>query len=293
MHPILFTIHPFTMFGRSFGPFELYTYGLMLALAFAVGLPLLAKDTGRFLAPRVGLTPEQGFNLTFDLFTWVIPFSLVGGRLFFVVENHTEFTGSWLEWFYIWEGGLVYYGGLVGAVLAALVWLHKNKWPIPLFLDLAAPYILLGQAFGRVGCYSQGCCGGIVDPVHGVIFPGLGDNLPHLPTQLWELYGDLALFLALFLVRKKLMKHSGVMISLYAVTYGLLRYIIEFWRRDGSKHYLHWFLSPSQAMSFFLVLGGFAVLTWLHFREHRMKNESKTKSDSTTGGTSSASSELQ
>lgn len=262
MHPILCSFGPFHWGTWVWGPFTLNTYGLMIALAFAVNVPLLARDTGRWLGPRVGLKPTEAFQKTWDLFVWVIPASLVGGRLFYVLENHAEFHGQWLDAFKIWQGGLVFYGGLLGALLAAWFWMRREKWPVALFLDIAAPYVLLGHAIGRVGCYAEGCCAGVVDSVHGVVFPGLGDGLPHLPTQVWELYGDVALFLGLLLIRKKLLPRSGAAFALYVLTYGSLRYVIEFWRRDGSVHYLGVFLSPSQALSAILAVLAAFYLVW-------------------------------
>jgi phosphatidylglycerol:prolipoprotein diacylglycerol transferase len=226
----------------------------------------LARDVARLLGPKVGLGSVDAFQKTWDLFAWVIPMSLVGGRIFYVLENHTEFQGQWLDAFKIWQGGLVFYGGLLGAIVAALVWMRSQGWPAVFFFDIAAPYILLGHALGRVGCYLEGCCSGVVDTVHGVVFPGLGDGLPHLPTQLWELYGDVALFLILLAVRKRVLDRPGVSFALYAFTYGLLRYVIEFWRRDGSLHYMGVFLSPSQAVSAIISLVALLYLGWAFSR---------------------------
>jgi prolipoprotein diacylglyceryltransferase len=75
-----------------------------------------------------------------------------------------------------------------------------------------------------------------------------------------------ALFLILLAVRKKVLNRPGVSLALYAFTYGLLRYIIEFWRRDGSVHYLRVFLSPSQALSAFLAIAAFLFLCWAFSR---------------------------
>jgi phosphatidylglycerol:prolipoprotein diacylglycerol transferase len=143
VHPILFSFGAFTFAGHVWGPYNLNTYGLMMAMAFLVSVPLLAHDVAKILGPKVGLSSNEAFQRTVDLFVWIIPASLVGGRLFYVLENHAEFHGQWLDAFKIWQGGLVFYGGLVGAIVAALVWMRSQKWPVVLFLDIAAPYILL------------------------------------------------------------------------------------------------------------------------------------------------------
>jgi len=149
MHPILFTLPSFQFLSHEWGPFTLNSYGLMMALSFALSLPLLARDTGRLLAPKVGIRASEGFQKTWDMFVWVILSSLFGGRLFYVLENHEEFEGQWLDAFKLWQGGLVFYGGLLGALVAAWLWMRREKWPVVFFFDIAAPYILLGHAIAR------------------------------------------------------------------------------------------------------------------------------------------------
>ncbi|HEY5039955.1 MAG TPA: prolipoprotein diacylglyceryl transferase [bacterium] len=270
MHPILF----------SLGPFHIYSYGLCLALAFVVSLSLLARDISRYIGPKMGLKPQQGFQLTFELGTWVILGSLLGARIFFVWENHFLFEGGlWLDAFKIWQGGLVFYGGLIGGVLTGIFWARKQKWPLAYLLDISAPYILLGHAFGRVGCYLNGCCYGAVDFKHGMVFPGGEDQFPHLPTQLWELYGDLVLFSLLLWSRKFTIKYSYLTFSLYVLTYGVLRYIIEFWRRDWNKQYLGYFVSASQAVSALTIFLAITAILWIFFGSLKFDHHLETNKD--------------
>lgn len=262
--------------GHVFGPIHFYTYGLCLAVALGFSIYLYAKDAGRYIAPKVGLSYPQAFQKAFDLGIYVIVCSILGARLFYVLENHTEFdNGRWLDAIKVWQGGLVFYGGLFGAVAAAWYWFRVEKWPFSYCFDLVAPYILLGHAIGRVGCFLNGCCygnvaevhQGIFDFTHGWIFPGGDDHLPHLPTQLWELAGDLALFFLLLWARRWTIRYSWLTLSLYGLTYGLLRYVIEFWRRDWDKKYLIWFNSASQAVSGILILASLAAILWI-FMKH-------------------------
>ena len=263
MHPILATWGPFLIFGHSFGPVRFYSYGFCLALALGVSITLFARDAGRKMAPKVGLSYDQCFQKVFDLAMWVVVFSIIGARIFYALENHDEFKGHWLDAFKVWQGGLVFYGGLFGAVIAAFFWFRAEKWPFALSFDLVAPYILLGHAIGRVGCFLNGCCYGNVDQVHGLVFPGAPDQLPHLPTQLWEMYGDLALFALLLWGRRWTLRYSWLTFSLYAFTYGILRFVIEFWRRDWDKKYLIFFNSASQAVSGILILLSAAFIIWI------------------------------
>jgi phosphatidylglycerol:prolipoprotein diacylglycerol transferase len=261
MYPRLLTLGPFHVWGHVLGPYYLYSYGLCLALALGISIYLYARDAGKYIAPKVKLSYDEGFQKAFDLGVWVIICSIIGARVFYVWENHDQFTGSsWVGAFKIWEGGLVYYGGLFGAVVVAYIWFLREKWPLTYCLDLVAPYIPLGQAIGRIGCFLNGCCYGNVDERFGLVFPGGEDQLPHLPTQLWELAGDLTLFFLLLSFRKRTIRFPWLTLSLYGFGYGLLRYVIEFWRRDWNKQYLVIFNSASQAVSGILVVFSFAVI---------------------------------
>ncbi len=271
MYPILLSLGPFSFAGHVWGPLHFYSYGLCLALALGISITLFAYDAKRNLAGKVKLNPELVFQKVFDLAVGVIFASLVGARLFFVLENHQEFTAKWWEAFYIWQGGLVYYGGLFGAVIAALVWFQHEKWPMAFSFDLVAPYISLGQAIGRMGCFLNGCCYGVVSNKYGLVFPGGEDNLPHLPTQLWELAGDMILFFLLLGARRWTIRYPWLGLSLYGFTYGILRLVIEFWRRDWDKRYLIFFNSASQAVSGLLIAVSLAVIVWSVWC-HRPKN---------------------
>ena len=261
MFPILFSLGPFHLFGHDLGPLRFYSYGLCLAVALGLSIYLYSRDAGKYIAPKFGLTFAQGQQKVFDLGTWVVICAILGARIFYVMENHTEFeNGRWMDAFKIWQGGLVFYGGLFGAFAGGIYWAYTEKWPVVYACDLVAPYVLLGQAIGRVGCFLNGCCYGNEDHVHGLIFPGANDNIPHLPTQLWELYGDLALFFILLWARRWIIRTPYLSIALYGFTYGVLRFVIEFWRRSWDKRYLVVFNSASQAVSGILVLVSIIVI---------------------------------
>lgn len=260
MYPILLTI----------GPLHFYSYGLCLALGLGLSIYLFAKDCGNKISPKLDLTYQQGFQKAFDLGTWVIVASILGARIFYVWENYTEFqNGHWLDAVKIWQGGLVFYGGLFGAIGAAILWFRIEKWPVGYSFDLVAPYILLGHAIGRVGCFLNGCCYGIEDHVHGLVFPGAPDQLPHLPTQLWEMGGDLILFFLLLWARKWTLRYNWLTFALYGFTYGLLRTIVEFWRRSWDKRYLVYFNSASQAVSGMIVLVSVLVILWIVLKRRK------------------------
>jgi phosphatidylglycerol:prolipoprotein diacylglycerol transferase len=163
----------------------------------------------------------------------------------------------------IWEGGLVFYGGLFGGLAAAAIWVRIEKWPVSDGFDLVSPYILLGQAIGRMGCFLNGCCYGVEDDHYGLVFPGGEDNLPHLPTQLWELAGNLVLFFLLIKARKWTLPYRWLNFALYGFTYGLLRFVIEFWRLKRTSFL---FNSVSQEVSGILVILSLGAIGFILYK---------------------------
>ncbi len=303
MYPILLSLGPFTIAGHSWGPLHFYSYGLCLALALGICIYLFARDARKNMSEKLGLQEEVVYLMVFDLAVGVILASLVGARLFYVLENHQQFEGPfttgnfewfplsiihlnfihftlpvfgpWIDSFAIWQGGLVYYGGLFGAVVAAWIWFRVGKWPLAYSFDLVAPYISLGQAIGRIGCFLNGCCYGNMSQKYGLVFPGGEDQLPHLPTQLWEMAGDLILFFLLLWTRRWTIRYPWMSLSLYGFTYGILRFIIEIWRRDWDKRYLFFFNSASQAVSGILIVVSLAVILWSFFSKPINANQTK------------------
>jgi phosphatidylglycerol:prolipoprotein diacylglycerol transferase len=245
-----------------------------LALALGICIALFAQDAKKNLSQKVRLKEEVVFQKVFDLAVGVILASLAGARIFYVLENHQKFLGKWREAFFIWQGGLVYYGGLFGAVLAACAWFKFEKWPMAYSFDLVSPYILLGQAIGRIGCFLNGCCYGNVSQPYGMVFPGGEDQLPHLPTQLWEMAGDLILFFLLLWMRRWTIRYPWMSLSLYGLTYGILRFVIEFWRRDWDKTYLFLFNSASQAVSGILIITSLVMILWSLYSTRNSSNVS-------------------
>ena len=181
-----------------------------------------------------------------------------------------------------WNSGFVFYGGGIVGVVSAIFILRYRREPVLRFLDLAAPSVMLGLAFGRIGCFLNGCCfGSVCEKPWAVVFPkgspafstqiknGLLDSdasssLPVHPTQLYEVIAALIIFLILsFYWRRKYMSQfpagkdpliqtppyrAGIIISLLGVLYPLWRFAVEFLRGDNEKL---WFdtLTYSQGVS--------------------------------------------
>jgi phosphatidylglycerol:prolipoprotein diacylglycerol transferase len=257
MHPILFEIPRIEFLNWIIGPIPIRLYGLMIGLGFIIGIFLAAHQ-----AKKEGVNPDR----VLDLGVYMLLTALVGSRLLFVLTDLREFAARPLDAFALWKGGLVFYGGLLAAVPVGIWYLKKHRLPVWKTADIMAPSIALGQTFGRLGCFSAGCCYGA--PASGplsVIFTDPRSlaplGVPLFPTQLMEATGSLVIFCALLLLRRS-KKFDGQLFWLYVLFYAVLRFIIEIFRGDAIRGlYFGNTISTSQiiAIGMFLLAG---VMIW-------------------------------
>ena len=176
MHPIAFQL----------GPLSIHWYGVMVALGFLAGL---------WTAGRRGLRAGIAAEKIMDLGPWLIIGAIVGARTLYVISYWREsFAGKPIaEIFMVWKGGLVYYGGLIGASLACILYTRLKKLPLWKVADILAPSIALGYVFGRIGCLLNGCCYGRACNLPWAIrFPaGNPLNPPTYPVHPTEVYDSL------------------------------------------------------------------------------------------------------
>ena len=248
MHPIAFHI----------GPLTIYWYGILVALGFIAGIWTAGRR-----GVKDGLKPDQ----ISDAAPWLLIGAMVGARILHVVSYWREEYASkpWTEIFMIQKGGLVFYGGFIGAAIATLLYTRLKKIPLWKFGDAIAPSIALGHAFGRVGCLMTGCCFGKACSLPWAItFPEghethpMGDMAISVhPTQIYEalLNFGLYLFLAWFYQRKKV---SGQVFAMYLICYAVLRSFVELFRADykSSEYFLHGLISPGQFVSIGIITAG-------------------------------------
>ena len=154
----------------------LYGYGAMLCLGFLLAILVAARR-----ARRLGQPPDIIYNAALFCFFG----GLIGSRLFYVIQYGEHFRSVW-DLIKIWEGGLTFYGGFLVAVLATVGYFLYARLPILYWLDIIAPSVALGEAFGRLGCFLNGCCYGGTCPA------GLGFSWPAGSIP-WEHYADVAL----------------------------------------------------------------------------------------------------
>jgi phosphatidylglycerol:prolipoprotein diacylglycerol transferase len=252
------------------GPITLHTYGLMMALGF-----VFAYQVARSEFKRRGLIEDnKPGSSRLDVCVWYIMIgALLGARIAYMILNgRAEFMADPLSFFRSWEGGLVFYGGAIGGFLG--LWLASRRWPGSLLAmtDAFAAPLLLGQAFGRIGCFSAGCCyGRPTTKPWGVTFTDPNSLAPLYeklhPTLLYESAGAFLLFFAALWISRRT-RRTGWATAFYCVGYGLLRFILEFWRGDDRGAF-HFNLSPSQCGSLALMALGVAVAALVFVREKK------------------------
>ncbi len=233
MYPILF----------KFGHITLYTYGLFLALGFITAI-WFSKRNAAFFNTR-------GEDIS-DLFFVILVSALVGARLLYVLVNLDAYLAAPLDILKIWNGGLVFFGGFLGATLAAFVFLKHKGLPVLKTGDIIAPGIALGHAIGRVGCFFAGCCYGRECDLPFAISFSHPQSLAPLdvllhPTQLYMVVSNLILFFILIGIQRR-KRFDGMVFLAYIMLYSAFRSFIEFFRGDFRGDFFFDFISLSQGI---------------------------------------------
>jgi phosphatidylglycerol---prolipoprotein diacylglyceryl transferase len=250
MYPRLLEIPSFSLFGWTTPQLTIYTYGLLLAAAYLLGLQLAMVR-----AKKRGLDQTR----VFDLGIYIIIAALVGAKLLLVLTDFNAYASNPRELLNLMREGGVFYGGLILAVSVAFLYIRRIGLPLWTTCDVFAPGIALGHVVGRLGCFFAGCCYGKPTTVPWAItfhdtFAGLTSgtplNVPVHPTQLYEA-GTEALILGLLLATEsKGRRFPGRTFWLYILLYAISRFIIEFFRGDPRGTVL--IFSTSQFISIIL-----------------------------------------
>lgn len=297
-------------------PLPLHTYGLMIAVGFIFGIHLAGRTAERLATVDGRLFYQEGASALrlagrkdgaeavgkrakedlFDLSFWILLGALAGARILFIVVNWGGPDGYGANpgrIFRVWEGGLVFYGGFIGATVASVWFARKRGIDFRGLADIAIPSVALGHFFGRMGCMAAGCCWGKVceNPAFflGAEFPP--GSLAHTdmarsaewgafvaehghtpalhPTQMYEGLGELGLFVVLLLLRRN-KRFQGQILATWLMLYAVLRLSIETFRGDwGRGMLLRWpevdplLLSTSQVVGIaMLVLGAVLFFRW-------------------------------
>ena len=251
MYPELFSI----------GPVTVYTYGVLLAASYLLGLQFAIARGRRW---------KLDTNRVLDLGIYIIIAALVGAKLLLVITDFDQFRASPADLLSLARSGGVFYGGLITAVAVAFWYIHRHGMPFWTTCDAFAPGIALGHVTGRLGCFAAGCCYGKPTNVPwSVIFTdpraaanvGTPLGIPLHPTQLYESGAELLILVLLLATERRGRPFPGRTFWLYMILYAISRYIIEFYR--GDPRGMVFGVSTSQFISLLLAPLAIAMLIWL------------------------------
>ena len=253
MHPILF----------QFGSFTLHTYGVLVATGILLGLWL-----SRQRAARYGLDPDRVWNLGI----YLVLAALLGAKVWYVFANWEYYSANPREIVSMatMQAAGVWYGGMLSALAVIVFYVRSTKLPLLPLTDAYFAPVSLGHAFGRLGCFTAGCCWGKPTAVAwGITFTkpyanmvvGVPLGVRLHPTQLYEATAEFAIFgILMWLTARQ--RFSGQIFAAYAMLYGAVRLTNEFFRGDpGRGDFFGTGLSHMQAVSIGLMILG----AWLWF----------------------------
>lgn len=251
MHPILFHV----------GDFPIFSYGVVLAFAFMVGVTLTI-----FLGRRRGYDPQ----FMSDVALWTLIVGLLGARLTFAVQNLPYYLEHPIQLLNFREGGISIQGALVFGFSTTAWMFRKRGIPVQNGLDIVAGPVLLGMAIGRIGCVLHGCCyGKVCDEPWGLVYPQAELlHLPRHPVQLYEMGLDLLLLAAVLWMFSRL-RFAGQAFWVMFGGYGVIRFVTEYFREGGTAGPL----TPAQWLSLLFLAIGVAGIAGLLGRPPVVRGE--------------------
>ena len=256
MYPELFRI----------GDFAVTTFGLMMFLSFVTGAWILGKQLERYGQPK---------ELAWDVLAWVAVGGIIGAKVYYLALHPAELSANFLGAVFS-RGGLVWYGGLIGGIIAYYLQVRSRKLPVAVMFDATAPALAVAYGVGRMGCFLVGDdYGRYTESAVGIAFPrgappstagnlrAIGEtNIPATipdsavvavhPTQLYEIGLAGIMFAILWRLGARRGLRSGQLFSLFLGLYGIERFFIEFVRAKSDRFVLG--LSTSQIMSIVLLI---------------------------------------
>ena len=261
MHPRLFDIPVFGLFGRQH--VSLHTYGFLLAVAFIVGLWVAHRQ-----ARKAGLDPAR----VTDMAVYVLIGGLLGAKVMLVLVEWDYYVRNPRELLSILQSGGVFYGGLLGALPVAWWYVRRHKLDPWRSADVLAPGVVLGQSIGRLGCFAAGCCWGrATDVAWAVTFTdtyvqkqvGTPLDLPLHPSQIYESLLCLGIFVIVMWIARRKQFHGQVMLA-YVSLYAAGRFVLEYFRGDAARGTLFGgALSTSQFIAILMLVASVLLYPYL------------------------------
>lgn len=222
----------------NLGFISIPTFYLVLSLSLVISL--------YFLSLRVEAHKSYDRKTAFDLSIVLMFAGFIGGRLFHVIyEAPTYYLHYPLQIFQFWNGGYVYFGGMLAALAAGYAFLKYKKESFLHWADFMTPSISLMYALGRIGCFFEGCCYGRYCDLPWAI------NNRH-PTQIYMTLAELLTFLVIIKIKPS--AKAGRIFYSWLALHSLSRFIIEFYRDDDRGSLLVNFFSISQIISLIIFI---------------------------------------
>jgi len=236
----------------------IYWYAIIIVSGIAIALWLSNRE-----ALRVGLKEDDMTNFIL----WALPIAIIGARLYYILFDLEQYLADPIQIFNTRSGGLAIYGGLIAAVIVLIVYTRHNFIDPWLFLDVVAPSVLLAQAMGRWGNFTNHeAYGGettrqFLESLHlpqFIINNMYIDGAFRQPTFLYESMWSLAGFILILIIRKKVAIKRGELFLGYVIWYSFGRFFVEGMRTDSL--YLFGGIRVSQMLSVVLFVGGLVLL---------------------------------
>ncbi len=204
-----------------FGGFEIRWYGIIMATAVAIGTYLAYRE-----AQRKGVNPEHILNIVII----GAPLSWIGARIYYVIFQWEYYAKHLEEIVRIWHGGLAFHGGIITALIVGLLYTRWQRLKFWLMADIFAPSLILGQAIGRVGNFTNQEAYGYVTNVPWAIYMA---GAPRHPTFFYESLWNIAVFMFLLWFRRRPGRVDGDIFLAYIALYSVGRFVIEGFRTDS------------------------------------------------------------
>lgn len=247
------------------GPLEFRWYGLMYILGFLAAY-FIIKSVAK--GRQLPLSTETVSDLVFSIALGIV----LGGRLGYILfYNLGWYLANPLKVFAVWEGGMSFHGGLLGAIVAGVYLVRKNNLPLAVMADIVAHAGPVGLGLGRIGNFINGeLYGRTTNLPWGVVFPG-GGPLPRHPSQLYEAFLEGVLLFAVVRTVEKIRPPSGAVFWTFISGYGLFRFLVEFFREpDQQIGFLWGGATMGQMLSLPMFLLGMAMIIYCYSRRGKV-----------------------
>ncbi|WP_281890799.1 prolipoprotein diacylglyceryl transferase [Paenibacillus sp. YYML68] len=225
----------------SLGPLTVHWYGIILGTAAIAGLLLAVQEGKRFGIPS---------DFFMDLLLIGVPSAIIGARIYYVAFKWEDYKDNFIEVFKIWHGGIAIYGALIGAIIAAVIYVRRKGYNFWRIADICAPGLIVGQAIGRWGNFvNQEAHGGPVSETFlrqnltlpdWIVNQMMINNTYYHPTFLYESLWNVVGLIVLFVLRRQSFMRAGELFFSYFIWYSIGRFFIEAFRTDSLD-----FIGPS------------------------------------------------